>query len=124
MRKVIRPPGASKKAWGWSFTRYADDKRRLVECFSKDGGFCSVHRHLHQDNIFCIESGSLRITIGEEGQSVWIRAGEVYSVPALIVHSFQALAETFFLEVYLGRGNYKPLEKDIERFSEGGMKNG
>lgn len=104
--------------------RYADDKKRLVECFAKDGGYCSVHRHQHQDNIFAVEHGVLRITLDEGGQSIWIRTGEVYSVPALTIHTFQALADTYFIELYVGRGNYRPVDKDIERFSEGGIKHG
>jgi len=119
MRGVDKPASATDKAWGWTIEMLADTRRRIMKCFAVDGGYCSTHRHKNQANIFIVEKGQLRVFIENEG--VWLYPNDSISVPPLVRHSFQALAETLFLEVYIGVHG-SPKLTDIERFSESGVK--
>ena len=64
---------------------------------------CFVPRHAHaNEQIAFIESGTLRFTLGDEGDTTdyIIRAGEVLVIPPNVPHSAEALEDTVDFDIF------------------------
>jgi mannose-6-phosphate isomerase-like protein (cupin superfamily) len=84
---------------------------------------CSIHYHKYKTNIFAIDSGELAV-INYEGLNssfVLLTAGDYYSVPPLLVHSFYAISNVTAHEIYCAQFGHQVDEQDIVRFNEGGV---
>jgi len=114
-------PGAIQgKKWGTTQCIFAANNVEVHRIFARKGGFCSIHRHVGKFNTFFVESGSLLIrthkdglddeTVIGAGQSTYVRPGDE--------HQFEALEDTWALEIY-----FVFLDPDdIQRSSQGGIR--
>lgn len=87
-----------------------------------EGSYCSLHYHQYRANRFIIISGSITIV---EVYGPWIKhtllnAGDVYSVPSMVVHMFAVNKRGIMYEEYFGDRNNIINADDIIRIIEGG----
>lgn len=76
------------------------DKLMIAQITIPKGNLVPAHRH-HNEQITYMISGSLRFLFGEEqDEEVILRAGEVLIIPSDLLHSAEALEDTFELDVF------------------------
>ena len=113
-----------EKPWGTSRLLFADASVRLVEIAVRRGGYCSRHRHQHQDNALLVVRGRLLLICFEPGgpaKTILNRHKGLYTVAAGMEHRFVCLEEdTLAYEVYYARNGGRPDEADIVRCDESG----
>lgn len=125
---AVDPHAIQTKVWGWMREVFKDNKYRLVDAFAKAGGYCSLHRHDFQSNTFIVKTGKLRIFLfvdpGTKHTDVITldRGRTTYTVPPGVRHSFDAIADCEFAELYVGYFGKAPDDTDIVRESEGGLR--
>ena len=105
---------AKKKAtvWAWedvkleqmagTITRrfVTSDKLMIAQINIAKGNVVPAHRH-HNEQVTYMISGALRFLFGEEqDEEVIVRAGEVLLIPGDLLHSAEALEDTFELDVF------------------------
>ena len=93
---------------------------RLVQAHADGDDESSIHLHEHQDNIFIVRSGLLRVMIyGALEDYCNLGQGMMpLLVPAGIKHKFVALSDVEMYEQYIGVHGHSPVESDIVRFTE------
>lgn len=87
----------------------------------KAGGICSVHYHQHRLNQFKIVSGRIVIVELYAWKAVRTVLGpkDVYSVPSLVPHQFQALCDSQMVEEYMPDRGGRVERDDIVRLTQG-----
>ncbi len=81
----------------------AGDREMLVQSYVKRG--CLVPRHAHEsEQMTYVLQGALRCVV--DGEEITVREGEVLHIPAGVEHQFEALEDTFELDVF------SPLRRD------------
>ena len=120
----MTPNSVVTKSWGSTQLVFEFNGVEMHRIKVEMGGFCSVHRHLHKNNLFMMERGSLSLVTGRmvggefvPSQQVEMCEGERTVVPVGIWHQFRSSAGATALEVYWvdARG------EDIDRHSVGGI---
>lgn len=118
---MLKLEPCERKVWGTTrcdcFCEYYSHHTLRV----KAGGVCSVHYHEHRLNRFKVTSGRVVIVelFGWKHKRTVLGPGDVYSVPSLVPHQFQALCDGQMIEEYMpDRGGRVALD-DIIRLSEG-----
>jgi quercetin dioxygenase-like cupin family protein len=107
------------KVWGTTAEVYQDGNISVHHLKAKAGGFCSEHRHAFKDNIFVVLEGELRVGIERGGGMIdqtTLHSGDSITVPAGTWHTFLAVRNSVFIEIY--RAGLR--EPDIERRTQGG----
>jgi quercetin dioxygenase-like cupin family protein len=62
---------------------------------------CIVPRHSHEnEQITYILEGALRFWIGEDGQEIVVRSGEVLHIPSNVPHMAEALEDTVDVDIF------------------------
>ncbi len=62
---------------------------------------CVVPKHAHEnEQLTYILDGALRFWIGEEGEEVVVRAGEVLHIPSNVPHKAEALEDTLDVDIF------------------------
>ena len=75
------------------------DRMMLAHVYLKKG--CVVPKHSHENEQFTyILEGALRFWIGEGGEEVVVRAGEVLHIPSNVPHQAEALEDTLDVDVF------------------------
>ncbi len=75
------------------------DRMMLAHVYLKKG--CIVPRHSHENEQFTyILEGALRFSIGDDGDEVIVRAGEVLHIPSNVPHQAEALEDTLDVDVF------------------------
>ena len=100
------------RAWRWedvkleemagTITRrfVSSDKLMIAQITIAKGNLVPAHRH-HNEQITYMISGALRFLFGEEqDEEVVVRGGEVLIIPSNLLHSAEALEDTFELDVF------------------------
>ena len=117
-----------EKIWGWMKPLYQDAVCRLVACYGAQGGYCSLHAHHFQSNIFIVQSGRLRIHIyGDPGTRITEtilldKSRTTYTAKPGARHRFEVAQDCHFTELYFGFYGRQPDEFDISREDQGGKK--
>ena len=117
------------KIWGWIRPLYQDGIYRLVQAHAIAGGYCSLHRHDWQQNMFVIHAGKLRVLIYRDNSMVPTEivrleqaVRDTLIVPAGLRHRFEATSDCEFTELYFGQFGRAPSEDDIIREDQGGAR--
>lgn len=89
----------------------------------KKGGYCSIHKHIFKSNTFHVIYGNLSLKIWRNDENpdetvVW--AGEQSEIEPGVYHQFRGLTDVDCIEIC----EAKLRGEDIERKSQGGIKNG
>ncbi len=100
------------KVWSWenvkleqmagTITRrfVTSDKLMIAQVTLPKGNIVPAHRH-HNEQVTYMISGTLRFLFGEEqDEEVIVRAGDVLFIPGDLLHSAEALEDTFELDVF------------------------
>ncbi len=100
------------KLWSWedvelermagTITRrfVTSSKLMIAQVTLPKGNIVPAHRH-HNEQVTYMISGTLRFLFGEEqDEEVIISAGEVLFIPGDLLHSAEALEDTFELDVF------------------------
>ncbi len=75
-------------------------KLMIAQITIPKGNIVPAHRH-HNEQVTYMVSGALRFLFGEEqDEEVIVRAGEVLFIPGDLLHSAEALEDTFELDVF------------------------
>jgi len=69
----------------------------ILHSVLEDGALVKSHTH-HEEQMGYIIKGSLEVTIGDE--KAVLKAGDAYSVPPDIPHSFEAIGLTEAIDVF------------------------
>lgn len=116
-------PGDKKgKIWGETTLVFQSINVEVHYLDIKKGGYCSIHRH-KKSNLFYVISGQLKVTIWDRDNKdkvidcTVLGEGQLTSVYPGYWHKFEALKDTWCIEVYQAIIE----EGDIERFTEGGL---
>jgi len=109
------------KIWGCNFPLFDKNNVEINGIHVHKGGYCSLHRHQHKNNIFFVVSGSLSIEVMKNDYPLTdvttLKAGEMTDVAPKEWHKFKANEDTFAIEIY-----YVELDtSDIERKDQGGI---
>lgn len=104
--------GEKTKVWRWEdieldqmaggITRrfVTSDKLMIAQITLPNGSFVPAHRHANEQVTYMI-TGALRFLFGEEqDEEVVVRAGEVLFIPGDLLHSAEALEDTFEIDVF------------------------
>ncbi len=110
----------TRKNWGRKCTlsRTPDRVIDLAEIVAS--GYSSKHVHRVNTNEFTVLTGDLDIIVYQDAErtaKVRLRAGQSYSVPPGVWHSFFALTDVRLIEIY----HRDVTTDDIERADEGGV---
>jgi len=101
-----------------------------VECHNLtivENGFCSIHKHENKWNRFLVVSGLLEVKqwqlnvadMSAPPDTTVLKPGEICDVPPGAFHQFNALEQSFVIEMY-----WTVLDiDDIARLTTGGVKN-
>lgn len=80
-----------------------------------------MHKHEHKHNLFYVDSGHLRVTVEKTDYKLTdttiLLPGQKTSVKPGQFHKFEALEETYALEIYYT----EPISSDIIRKDCGGI---
>ena len=110
------------KVWGKTQEIFKNSNFEFHRIEAKQGGFCSIHKHVHKFNAFYIEKGSMKLTIYENDDDLVdetiANAGDFTIVKPGNYHKFEALEDTICYEIYWVELNHQ----DIERKDVGGIK--
>ena len=100
------------KLWSWedvelermagTITRrfVTSSKLMIAQVTLPKGNIVPAHRH-HNEQVTYMISGTLRFLFGEEqDEEVIVNAGEVLFIPGNLLHSAEALEDTFELDVF------------------------
>ena len=111
-----RPIG---KIWGRTTELFRNDTMSTHYLEIEAGGYCSQHRHMQKENVFCVIEGELEITWwdGDDDRKVVIMAGEHDTVSIGVWHMFRAITHVKCIEIY----DYRYDGVDIERRTAGGL---
>lgn len=116
-----------EKCWGRVSHISTDDA--LVSLLKvEEGGYCSIHRHLHRFNSFRVISGSIVIleyrlpSIEVPIRKKILVPGDSYTVPPGQWHSFEVLQSGTVVEVYWTADGTLVSIEDIVRIREGGRR--
>lgn len=71
----------------------------VAKVFLKEGAVVPKHHHDNEQVTFII-SGALKFWMGDEGEEVIVRAGEVLHIPSNVPHKAQALEDTLDLDIF------------------------
>lgn len=106
-----------KQAWGW--TTALSPAEHFLE-FEK-GGVCSKHYHTARMNRFWIHTGRvvIRYWFADEMREVQLGPNDVFDVPSLVVHQFEALTDGTMSEFYYADRGGEVRADDIVRMSDG-----
>jgi quercetin dioxygenase-like cupin family protein len=76
------------------------DDLMIAQITLPKGNIVPAHRH-HNEQVTYMISGALRFLFGEEqDQEITVRAGEVLFIPSNLLHSAEAIEDTFELDVF------------------------
>ena len=76
------------------------DKLMIAQITIPKGNLVPAHRH-HNEQVTYMLSGALRFLFGEaQDEEIVLRAGEVLIIPSDLLHSAEALEDTFELDVF------------------------
>ncbi len=76
------------------------EKQMIAQITIAKGNLVPAHRHDNEQITYMI-TGALRFLFGEEqNEEVIVRAGEVLIIPSNLLHSAEALEDTFELDVF------------------------
>ncbi len=100
------------KVWSWENVKLeqmvgtisrrfvTSDKLMIAQITLPKGNIVPAHRH-HNEQVTYMITGALRFLFGEEqDEEVVVRAGEVLFIPGDLLHSAEALEDTFELDVF------------------------
>ena len=112
------------KVWGTTSTLFCKNNVKVARIMVKKGGYCSQHDHAHNNNMFYVESGKVKITIyrldaEKEIEDITVlETGDATYVESGLYHCFEGLEESVVIEIYWVELD----ENDIRRRSVGGIK--
>lgn len=117
-----------EKPWGNTEQLIAEDSCLIFRATVREGGFCSVHRHIDMTNHFVVTEGQLALLIWDQGLMVapklrWLTQSCVgYNVAGGFYHQFLALSRCTVLEIYRPKVGVDGCRAtDIQRYTpEGG----
>lgn len=76
------------------------DDLMIAQITLPKGNLVPAHRH-HNEQVTYMISGALRFLFGEDqDQEITVRAGEVLFIPSNLLHSAEAIEDTFELDVF------------------------
>ncbi|MDT9600378.1 cupin domain-containing protein [Sphingosinicella rhizophila] len=76
------------------------DDLMIAQITLPKGNLVPAHRH-HNEQVTYMITGALRFLFGEDqDEEVVVRAGEVLFIPSNLLHSAEALEDTFELDVF------------------------
>ncbi len=100
------------KVWSWENVKLeqmvgtisrrfvTSGKLMIAQITLPKGNIVPAHRH-HNEQVTYMITGALRFLFGEEqDEEVVVRAGEVLFIPGDLLHSAEALEDTFELDVF------------------------
>lgn len=86
----------------------------------KRKGYCSLHRHIHKNNMFFVESGLIEVEVHKNDydlvDTTVLRAGQMTIVKPGEFHKFIAIEDSIVYEIYW----LNDISDDIERKEVGG----
>lgn len=85
------------------------DQLMLAHVYLKKGCVVQKHAHVNEQLTYILE-GALRFRVGEEGEEVVVRAGEVLHLPGNVPHEALALEDTVDVDVF-----YPPREDWLKK---------
>lgn len=108
------------KVWGKTQNLFNKNNVEIHRIKTKQGGFCSKHRHKHKYNMFYVESGKIEIEVWKNNYNLIdktiISEGELTTVLPMEYHRFRSLEDSIVYEIYW----VELCENDIDREDVGG----
>lgn len=117
--------GWEAKIWGRVWHIFASSHASCSYLEVEHGSWCSRHIHRERVNVFVSVSALLKILewADEKEQTpktTMLRPGEVYEVPAGVLHQFQVVGTGSLIEIYYPVPGGEVRQDDIERLDIGG----
>lgn len=111
----------SGKVWGYTQELVKGASFEVHRIEIKEGGFCSLHRHLHKNNAFFVESGFIEVEVCKIDYNLVdktnLQKGEMTVVKAGEYHKFKGIKESVVYEIYWTDN----ISEDIDRKEVGGF---
>lgn len=85
------------------------DQIMLTHVYLKKGCVVPKHSHMNEQLIYILE-GALKLFVGEDGEEIVVRAGEVLHLPGHVPHEAHALEDTLDVDVF-----YPPREDWLKK---------
>ena len=112
------------KVWGNTSTIFCKSNVKIARIEVNKGGYCSRHKHIHNNNQFFVEQGRLKVTIFRPDADkvledvTILKAGDSTYVEPGLYHCFEGLENSVVFEIYWVELD----EGDIKRESIGGIR--
>lgn len=109
------------KIWGKTRCLVDNSFYSEHELHLETGGICSCHYHQHRANLFCVESGIVKIVwaFAWGMSSKILTPGNTHVVPSLVTHQFQCIKQGTMKEVYFPDRGGVVSNSDIIRLTQG-----
>tara|TARA_B100000959_G_C14926859_1_gene601869 strand:- start:406 stop:750 length:345 start_codon:yes stop_codon:yes gene_type:complete len=108
------------KVWGNTQPLFCKNNVEIHRIETREGGYCSKHKHEHKYNAFYVESGKLKITAWKNDYDLVdetiVSTNQITTCPPQEYHMFEALEDTVAYEIYW----VELSENDIQRENCGG----
>jgi len=112
----------SGKVWGYTQEIIKGSSFELHRIEVNEGGFCSLHKHIHKNNGFFVEAGGIEIEVHKNDYNLVDKTvltdGDFMIVKAGEYHRFRGLEKSVVYEIYW----IDDIAEDIERKEVGGTK--
>lgn len=110
------------KVWGYTQEIIKGSSFEVHRIEIDKGGYCSMHKHLHKNNMFFVEKGFIRVEVKKNDYDLTdktnLEAGEMMIVKAGEFHRFRAAMDSVVFEIYW----LDDIKEDIVRQKVGGKK--
>ena len=118
--KVVSYP-TEEKVWGCVRHVFSSDQCAVSILEVEKGSYCSKHYHRERVNRFIVQSGVIAVVWYPISGSVRrrrLKAGDVFDVPAGVIHRFEVIKSGVVVEVYFPSATVR--QDDIVRLDLGG----
>jgi len=75
------------------------DQMMLAHVYLKKGCVVPKHSHMNEQLTYILE-GALKFFVGDEGEEIVVRAGEVLHLPGNLPHEAHALEDTLDVDIF------------------------
>jgi len=110
------------KVWGYTQEIIKGSSFEVHRIEIDKGGFCSMHKHIHKNNMFFVESGFITVEVKKKDYKLTdktnLEMGEMMTVKAGEFHRFKAAKDSVVYEIYW----IDDITDDIVRKKVGGIK--
>ena len=85
------------------------DQMMLAHVYLKKGCVVPKHSHMNEQLTYILE-GALRFLVGDDGEEIVVRAGEVLHLPGNVPHEAHAVEDTLDVDIF-----YPPREDWLKK---------